>query len=65
MNYLKNLANYVYELCVNLNAFYEINHINNLEDKIKKDNWLTLLKLGNTILKEMLNLLIIAIPEKM
>lgn len=59
------LANYVYELCVNLNAFYEINHINNLEDKIKKDNWLTLLKLGNNILKEMLNLLIIAIPEKM
>ena len=59
------IANYVYELCVNLNAFYENNHINNLDDIEKKSNWLTLLNLANNILKDMLNLLIIDIPDKM
>ena len=59
------LANYLYELCVNMNAFYEKNHINNLEDRNKKENWLFLLDLGNKILKEMLDLLGIKIPERM
>ena len=59
------LANYLYELCVNMNAFYEKNHINNLEDRNKKENWLFLLDLGSKILKEMLDLLGIKIPERM
>ena len=59
------IANYIYELCVNMNAFYENNHINNLNDEEKKKNWLTLLNLASNILKDMLNLLIIDIPEKM
>ena len=59
------LANYLYEICVNMNAFYEKNHINNLEDKNKKENWLFLLNLANKILKEMLDLLSIKIPKKM
>lgn len=59
------LANYLYEICVNMNAFYEKNHINNLEDKNKKENWLFLLNLANKILKEMLELLSIKIPKKM
>lgn len=59
------LANYLYEICVNMNAFYEKNHINNLEDKNKKENWLCLLNLANKILKEMLDLLSIKIPKKM
>ena len=48
-----------------MNAFYEKNHINNLEDKNKKENWLFLLNLANKILKEMLELLSIKIPKKM
>lgn len=59
------LANYLYELCVSMNAFYENNHINNLEDKIKKENWLIILTVANHILKDMLELLSIKIPEKM
>ena len=59
------LANYLYELCVNLNAFYENNHINNLEDINKKEDWLFLLDLSCKIIKEMLYLLGIRIPKKM
>lgn len=59
------LANYLYELCVNVNAFYENNHINNLEDQKKKNDWLFVLNLASKIIKEMLNLLVIDIPEKM
>jgi len=59
------IANYLYELCVSMNAFYEINHINNLEDKIKKENWVNLLTLANDITKCLLDLLSIKIPEKM
>lgn len=59
------LANFIYELCVNMNAFYEKNHINNLEDVKKQENWLILLNLANNILKSMLDLLSIKIPERM
>ena len=59
------LANYLYELCVNLNAFYENNHINNLEDVKKKEDWLILLDLSCKIIKDMLYLLGINIPKKM
>ncbi len=59
------LANYLYELCVNMNAFYEKNHINNLEDQKKKESWLFVLNLGNKVIKEMLTLLSIKIPKKM
>ncbi len=59
------LANYLYEMCVNMNAFYEKNHINNLEEKNKKQDWLFILELSNRIIKEMLELLSIKIPNKM
>lgn len=59
------LANYIYELCVNMNAFYENNHINNLEDEEKKQNWLFVLQLTNRIIKDLLNILSIKIPERM
>ena len=52
-------------MCVNMNAFYEKNHINNLVDIKKKENWLYVLNLSNAILKEMLDLLSIKIPKKM
>ncbi len=59
------IANYLYEICVSLNSFYEKNHINNLEDKNKKAEWLALLKLTTKIIKKLLDLLIIKIPTKM
>jgi len=59
------LANFLYEICVNINAFYENNHINNLSEIEKKENWLIVLKLSNNILKNMLDLLSIKIPERM
>ncbi len=59
------LANYLYDLCVNMNAFYEKNHINTLENKEKKENWLFLLTLSNRMIKSMLELLEINLPERM
>ncbi len=59
------LANFLYEICVNMNTFYENNHINKLNEQEKKDNWLLLLDLSNRILKNMLDLLSIEIPERM
>ena len=59
------LANYLYEMCVNMNAFYEKNHINNLEEQNKKQDWLFILELSNRVIKEMLELLSIKIPKKM
>jgi len=59
------IANFLYEMCVNMNAFYEKNHINNLMDLEKKENWLLLLRLSNKVLKNMLDLLSIEIPERM
>ena len=59
------IAEYIYELCTFSNIFYQNNHINNLEDEIKKSSWLTLLYLTNNVLKEMLSLLIIEIPSQM
>lgn len=59
------IADYVYELCVLVNAFYQNNHINGLEDIEKKNNWIYLLTLTNKLIKELLNLLAIEIPSKM
>ena len=73
-NYLNNaytyrmpsyIANYLYDLCVLLNAFYQTNHINNLEDINNKEDWLYILQLSNNIIRDMLNLLVIQIPSKM
>ena len=59
------MCNYLYDLCVLANSFYENNHINTLENEKLKNNWLILLQLVNNILKDMLNLLSIKIPNKM
>ncbi|MDO4963584.1 MAG: arginine--tRNA ligase [bacterium] len=59
------IAEYIYNLCVNMNSFYQNNHIDNLEDKTKLNDWLCIIKLANDIIKEMLNLLIIEIPTEM
>lgn len=59
------IADYVYDLCVTVNSFYQNNHINNLQDEVKKNNWIYVLNLTNKILKEMLNILVIDIPSIM
>ena len=59
------IAEYVYNICVLMNSFYQNNHISNLEDKDNLNDWVSVIKLANKIIKEMLNLLIIDIPTEM
>lgn len=59
------IADYIYDLCLLLNNFYQNNNISNLCDEVNKNDWLFILNLSNRILKELLNLLIIDIPSKM
>jgi arginyl-tRNA synthetase len=59
------VAEYVYNLCVACNVFYQNNHIANMEDKINKNDWLFVLNISNKIIKEMLYLLGIEIPSMM
>lgn len=59
------IADYVYDLCVTVNSFYQNNHVNNEEDVIKKNNYIYVLSLTNKIIKEMLNILAIDIPSVM
>ena len=59
------IAEYVYNLCVACNVFYQNNHIANMEDQINKNDWLFVLNISNKIIKEMLYLLGIEIPSMM
>lgn len=59
------IAEYIYDLCVSVNSFYQNNHVNNEEDKEKQNSWIYVLNLTNKILKEMLNILVIDIPSVM
>lgn len=59
------LANYIYDICVLVNSFYQKNHLVGLEDKQKLNDWLYILRLTNNIIKEMLKLLIIDVPSVM
>lgn len=59
------IADYVYNVAVLANNFYQTNHVNGLGDITKKEDWLYVLSLTNKVLKEMLNLLMIDIPEFM
>lgn len=59
------ISEYIYNLCVLMNSFYQNNHISNLEDKEKLNDWISIIRLSNKIIREMLNLLIIDIPTEM
>lgn len=59
------IADYIYDLCLLLNNFYQNNNISNLCDDVNKNDWLFILNLSNRVLKKLLNLLIIDIPSKM
>ena len=59
------IAEYTYDLCVLVNAFYQNNHIIGDSNEVKKNDWIYVLNLTNKILKEMFDLLIIDIPTVM
>ncbi len=59
------IVDYIYNLALLTNAFYQNNHILGLEDETKKEDWLYVLHLTSRILKEMLHLVMIEIPENM
>ena len=59
------IADYIYQLSDLANSFYQNNHLANLEDENKKNDWLYVLTLTNKVLKELLFLIGIEIPTFM
>lgn len=59
------VADYIYNLALLTNTFYQSNHITNLDDEENKESWLYILSLTNKIIKEMLYLIEIDIPKYM
>lgn len=59
------IADYIYNLAVLANNFYQNNHIANCSNEENKNDWLYIINLTNNILKEMLNLIAIDIPTIM
>lgn len=58
------IADYIYDVCVLDNVFYQQNNVRNLVDE-KQQQWLLLIEFNNKILKQLLELLIIKIPSGM
>ncbi len=58
------VAEYIYDICVLCNIFYQNNHVSTASLDIKQQ-WLLLLQFTNRMLKDLLNLLTIDIPSKM
>ncbi len=59
------IADYIYNIALLSNTFYQKNHIIGLEDKNQKEDWLYLLTLTNKVMKEMLYIIGIEIPTCM
>lgn len=59
------IADYIYNLSVFANNFYQNNYVSSEEDSIKKNDWLFVLQLTNKVLKQLLELIIIEIPTMM
>ena len=59
------IAEYVYDLCLIVNNFYQNNNISNLEYEENKNDWLYVLELTSRVIKESLDLLVIEVPAKM
>lgn len=59
------IAEYLYDLAVTANVFYQNNNISKLEDENKKLNLMTLIKATTNTMKTLLDLLVIDIPEEM
>lgn len=59
------IADYLYDLAVITNAFYQNNNISKLEDTQNKETWLSLLEYTYKVMEKLLGLLIIEIPSEM
>lgn len=59
------IAEYLYDLAVIANTFYQNNNISKLDDKTKKADLTTLISITTKVIKQLLELLIIDIPSKM
>lgn len=60
-----NIAEYIYDLCIIMNSFYQNNRINDLSNQNQKNDWIYILSTANKVLKQMLYLLMIDIPTIM
>ena len=59
------VADYLYDLAVITNTFYQNNNISNLTDEIMKNSWISLLAYTYEVMEKLLKLLVIEIPSKM
>lgn len=59
------IADYLYDLAVITNAFYQNNNISNLTDELMKNTWISLLTYTYQVMDVLLKLLVIDIPSKM
>ena len=59
------VADYLYDLAVIANTFYQNNNISNLEDLDMKNTWISLLSYTYKVMESLLDLLMIHIPSKM
>lgn len=58
------IANYLYELCVLSNNFYESNKLSDMDDVVKSE-FIYLLKFNNLVIETLLSLLGIYLPKEM
>ncbi len=59
------IADYLYDLAVITNTFYQNNNILKLEDEENKNTWLNLLNYTYEVIEKLLSLLMIEIPSEM
>lgn len=59
------IADYLYDLSVVVNSFYQNNNFASCEDEVQLNDWANLLKLSYDVIEYLLDLLIIKIPSKM
>lgn len=59
------IADYLYDLAVIVNTFYQNNNISNELDEEKKNNWINLLCYTYKVIEKLLSLLMIKIPSEM
>lgn len=59
------IADYLYDLAVLTNTFYQNNNISNLKDLTNKRDWINLLSYTYDIMEKLLSLLTIKIPSQM
>lgn len=59
------LAEYAYELATDFNRFYEACHILKEQDPVRRASWLGLVDLALRVLRDVLDLLAIDVPERM